>query len=209
LTRILEPSSERLAVNSRLEARLEAESVSVPKDGEIENGDLAIVRRDAQGTLLAVIDALGHGPHAAAVARTAATVIAESPFPDGPLTILEAMHERLRGTRGAAALVCILRGNRLEACSVGNVEMRTWRMHLPIVLTPGIVGSQIRRPKVFGGDLPDEDRIVVFSDGISARFSLSETRDQPPAEACRSIFKAHRRAHDDATIMVVDYRRGR
>ncbi|HEX4447307.1 MAG TPA: phosphoserine phosphatase [Polyangiaceae bacterium] len=206
---MLEPSSERMAVSNRFEARMDAESVSVPKDGEIENGDLAIVRKEAGGTLLAVIDALGHGPHAAAVARTAAVLIAESPFPDGPLPVIEAMHERLRGTRGAAALVCIVKAGHIEACSVGNVEMRTWRMRLPIVLTPGIVGSQLRRPKVFGGDLPDEDRIVFFSDGVSARFSLSDTRDLCPADACRAVLKSHRRAHDDATVMVVDYRRGR
>jgi negative regulator of sigma-B (phosphoserine phosphatase) len=178
--------------------------ICTPKDGEIENGDIAVVRRDEAGTLLAVIDALGHGPQAAAVSRTAAALIVESPFPDGPLPVIEALHERLRGTRGAVALVCVVRGDRLEACSVGNVEMRCWRARIPIVLTPGIVGSQLRRPRVFGGDLPDGDRIVVFSDGVSARFSLDDARELSPAEACRAIMKTHRRAHDDATVMVAD-----
>jgi negative regulator of sigma-B (phosphoserine phosphatase) len=183
------------------------EWVSTPKDGEIENGDIAVVRRNEAGTLLAVIDALGHGPQAAAVSRTAAALIADSPFPDGPLTVIEALHERLRGTRGAAALVCVVAGNRLEACSVGDVDMRCWRTRIPVVLTPGIVGSQLRRPRVFGGDLLDDDRIVVFSDGVSARFSLGDARELSPADACRAIMKTHRRAHDDATMMVADFRR--
>jgi negative regulator of sigma-B (phosphoserine phosphatase) len=182
--------------------------ISTPKDGEIENGDLAIVRRDEANpasTLLVVADGLGHGPHAAAVSRAVATLVLESSFPAGPLETIEALHERLKGTRGAAVLVCLVADHKLEACSVGNVEMRTWRSRIPIVLTPGIVGSQLRKPRVFSGELPDEDRIVVFTDGVSSRFVLSDLRALSAAEACKAIMKANRRPHDDATVMVADF----
>ena len=182
------------------------EWISTPKDGETENGDLALVRKDeGNATLLVVIDALGHGPQAAAVARAAATLVVESCFPAGALETIEALHERLRGTRGAAVLACLVAGHKLEACSVGNVEMRTWRAHLPIVLTPGIIGSQLRKPRVFGGELPDDDRVVVFTDGISARFVLGDLRALSAAETCKAIMKASRRAHDDATVLVADF----
>lgn len=188
--------------------RSSIEWLTLPKEGERENGDAVVVRRSAQQVLVAVVDALGHGTHAASAARAASETMESMPFPEGPLAVVDALHERLRGTRGAAALVCIMTGGRLEGCAVGNVEMRCQRSRLPVVLSPGVIGSQLRRPRVFEGDLADGDRLVMFSDGVSSRFSLHDVRDLSPADACRSIFAGYRRAHDDATVLVMDLRSG-
>ncbi len=185
--------------------RYTVEWLSIPKAGETENGDHVVVRRDGARVLVAVIDALGHGAHAAEIARLAAARVTELPFPDNAMTVVDAVHERLRGTRGAAGLICLLSEGRLEACSVGNVEMRCHRSRVPILLSPGVLGTQLKRVRVFSGKLEQPDRIVVFSDGISARFSLNDTQDLAPAAACRAILERCRRAHDDATVLVADF----
>jgi negative regulator of sigma-B (phosphoserine phosphatase) len=188
--------------------RTSIEWLTRPKEGELENGDAVVVRREAAGVVVAVIDALGHGVHAASAARAGSETIESMPFPDSALAVIDALHERLRGTRGAAALVCIVRESRLQGCSVGNVEMRCLGSKLPIVLSPGVIGAQMRKPRAFVGDLADGDRLVMFSDGLSSRFALLDFRNLAPAEACRSIFAANRRPHDDATVVVMDVRSG-
>jgi negative regulator of sigma-B (phosphoserine phosphatase) len=178
--------------------------LSVPKAGETENGDLAVVRSEDGRTLLAVVDALGHGRHAAEVATAAAKYLEAAPLARGALHVMEGLHERLRATRGAAGMICIVSANKVEGCGVGNVEMRCEHSRLPIVLTPGIVGGRLRNPRAFGGELRTHDRLVIFTDGVSSRFSLRDVRGLSPDDACRAILERGRRIHDDATVLVAD-----
>ncbi len=178
--------------------------LSIPKLGETQSGDVAVVRTEHDRTLLAVIDALGHGPHAAEVADAASRYLRAVDLTRGALHAMEGLHEHLRATRGAAGLICLLASGTLEACGVGNVEMRCETGRLPIVLTPGVIGSRLKRPRVFGGELRSRDRVVIFSDGVSSRFSLKDVRDLSPTDACRAILDGGRRTHDDATVLVAD-----
>jgi negative regulator of sigma-B (phosphoserine phosphatase) len=192
-------------------ASVSVDWVSVPKSGESECGDAVVVRTEGDRTLLAVIDVLGHGKQAADVARIAVEFLRTVPLAGGGgamsggvMAVIEGLHERLRGTRGAAAMVCIISGGTLEGCGVGNVELRCQRGRVPIVLTPGVIGAQIKRARAFRGGLPEGDRIVIFTDGISSRFSLKDLSRLSPGEACREILERGRRIHDDATVLVAD-----
>jgi negative regulator of sigma-B (phosphoserine phosphatase) len=178
--------------------------LSVPRDGETENGDLVIVRSEEGRTLLAVVDALGHGRHAAQVADAAAKYLGSERLSRGVAHLMDGLHAHLRSTRGAAGLICVLSGGTLEACGVGNVEMRCEHARVPIVLTPGIIGGRLRSPRVFSGELGSRDRVVIFTDGVSSRFSLKDVRNLSPADACREILERGRRTHDDATVLVAD-----
>src|SRR5262245_46849267 len=86
--------------------------LSVPKVGETENGDLVVVRSDEGCTMFAVVDALGHGRHAAQVASAAAKYLEVAPLSRGALHVMEGLHERLYATRGAAAMICIVSGSK-------------------------------------------------------------------------------------------------
>jgi negative regulator of sigma-B (phosphoserine phosphatase) len=180
------------------------EWLSIPRSGETETGDLVIVRTEDRRTMFAVVDALGHGRHAARVAAAAARYLQSAPLTGGALRVMEGLHECLRATRGAAALICIVSANELEGCAVGNVEMRCEHARVPIMLTPGILGGRLKRPRAFGGTLPIKDRLVIFTDGVSARFSLRDVHGLSPADACRAILERGRRTHDDATVLVAD-----
>jgi negative regulator of sigma-B (phosphoserine phosphatase) len=92
----------------------------------------------------------------------------------------------------------------LTGCGVGNVEMRINRGSLPVVLSPGILGVAVRKFRFFHGALSPGDRLVLFSDGITPDLHVEDLGKHSPAEASQWILTRHRRAHDDATVMVVD-----
>jgi negative regulator of sigma-B (phosphoserine phosphatase) len=176
-----------------------------PKHGEIANGDVVVVRRHARGVLLAIVDALGHGPRAEVVARLAAAYFEELPpvLDADAETVMRGLHAALQGTRGAAATVCLIRGDTIEGCGVGNVELRCVGAEVPVVLNPGIVGVQLKRVQAFSGKLMPRSRCFLFSDGVSRRAPFSEIARLTPEEACTLLIAKHRHTHDDASIAVV------
>jgi negative regulator of sigma-B (phosphoserine phosphatase) len=178
---------------------------SVPRQGETECGDIAVQRTDAGTTLLAVIDALGHGPHAASAARIAADHLAAVALDRGILHVVETLHAVLRGSRGAAAMLCVINvDGLLQGCGVGNVELRAIGSRVPAVLTPGILGASINRLRTFESRLSVGDRLIIFSDGLSSRMDLDRVRGLSPGEACDVLMAEYRRSHDDSTVLVTD-----
>jgi negative regulator of sigma-B (phosphoserine phosphatase) len=176
----------------------------VPKVGESVNGDAVVVRKDGARQLIAVVDALGHGPGAALAAGVAVEELNVVPLDKGVQAVIERVHIKLHGTRGAAAMVCVWDGERLEGCSVGNVEMRSRGTRVPVMLTPGILGARVRSYRIFDSRLAPSDRLVIFSDGISSHLSIDDMARLAPSEACRQIMERYRRNHDDATVLVAD-----
>jgi negative regulator of sigma-B (phosphoserine phosphatase) len=179
--------------------------ISVPRDGEFDSGDKVVVVRGEGATLIAVVDALGHGVRAAHVAEEAGVILAACDPNRGVEAIIGDVHKALRGGRGACLLACVVRKTSIEGASIGNVEMRSSGVDLPFVLTPGVVGLRIPRLRIFRGTPRERVRIVMWSDGVSSRFQLSEYADFSPENACRAIFDRGRRPHDDATVLVADF----
>lgn len=176
----------------------------LPRDGESACGDTVVVRTEGEFTLLAVVDALGHGVKAGDVATIASAWLDGAALQSGVAPLMDGLHAALRGTRGACALLCVIGSMTMEVCSVGNVEMRWLKAKPPFVLTPGVLGQRMLRPRIFRTAALKDDRLVIFSDGISGRFDLRETSKLSTAEACRAIFTQHRRSHDDATLLMAD-----
>jgi negative regulator of sigma-B (phosphoserine phosphatase) len=177
--------------------------LSAPARGETKCGDVAVIREEPDAILIAVIDVLGHGPEAARIAELGAACLKKAPIARARDAV-HALHEALRGSRGAAASVCVVRGHHLDGCGVGNVEIRVQGTNVPVLLTPGIVGQRMSSLREFEGTLADGDRVVCFTDGISSRVPLVEYRALAPREACAAIMQQHRRNHDDGTVVVAD-----
>ena len=179
--------------------------VSMPKAGEISNGDGAFVRSDERGRLLlALIDGLGHGPEAAKVTKSAIERLGAIDLGTNLLQIMEDVHHHLRGGRGAAGTVCVVRDGRIAACGVGNVELRSAETAIPFVFSPGILGVRVQKFRVCEAVLRGGTRLVLFSDGISPRVRLESVRALPPQDACAAIIEKHRKPEDDATVLVAD-----
>ncbi len=180
------------------------EHISVPCAGQQANGDVVVIRRLEDRTLIAVIDALGHGPSAAEIATRAATHLSTAELKGSVLAVMEDLHAALEGTRGAAAMVLLLVANTVEGCGVGNVDLRALGGYVPVVLSPGILGVRVRRYNVFKGELAPGARLVMFSDGISTQVPIAQIKDMGAHEACKFLLQGYRRSHDDATILVID-----
>jgi negative regulator of sigma-B (phosphoserine phosphatase) len=182
----------------------------VPCDGERVAGDAVLVRAissvndDNGDALVAVIDALGHGVEAAAVAATAIRYLEDVALSRTVLAIIEGLHGALRGSRGAAGMLCVVRAGTLEGCGVGNVELRASRGKIPVVLSPGVLGGHIRKLRVFRASLAPGERLAMFSDGLSSRLDLSLTRGLPASAACDLLLERFRRPHDDASVLILD-----
>jgi len=179
--------------------------LTLPREGEELNGDAVVVRHEEEISFFAVVDALGHGPRAAHAAAVATAYLGEVPLARGLRAMVEDLHARLRGTRGAAAMMMVLGRGRLEGCGVGNVDVRGHNTRIPAVLTPGVIGAQLGKLKVFEAQLAPRGRIVMFSDGVSGRLSLDDVGGLVPSEACRVLMERYRRPGDDATVLVTDF----
>jgi negative regulator of sigma-B (phosphoserine phosphatase) len=186
--------------------RVQTAHLCLPKPGERENGDAVLVREDGEGrSMLVVIDALGHGPGAAEVSLAGTECLSALPLDTPVLQVMHALHQALRGSRGAAATVCMLTGSRIECCAVGNVHLLSSGSEVPLVLSPGILGHQVAKFRVSDSALRAGARIALISDGVSLRFSLDQLRHLAAAEACEFIIRRYRRQEDDATVLLADF----
>ncbi len=179
-----------------------------PYVGEQRNGDGVVARvgSDRTQALCAVVDGLGHGPHAADVTEHAIDFLEHHPMDAEAVEVMRGLHDVLKGSRGAVATICVIKNGFLSACGVGNVSMRTHGADVPFVLSPGILGARIRNLKGVNARLRRGARLVLHSDGISSAFALDTVGHLDASSACSAIFDAHRRTTDDATILVVDVR---
>jgi negative regulator of sigma-B (phosphoserine phosphatase) len=169
-----------------------------------DNGDGVCVRQDGDISVFMVVDGLGHGPLAAEASSAATKYIGSMPIERGIESIISGLDGALRGTRGAAAMVCRVEGSALVGCGVGNVELRALGADLPIVLTPGILGRGVNDPRIFRGKLRTGSRLVVFTDGISGKFAASEYRTMERKLVIDTLIARYRRDHDDASVLVAD-----
>lgn len=184
--------------------RLEVHHLTVPRAGETANGDAVVSRTLPEGTLLAVIDALGHGEAAAETAQVAVEYLEGLASLPDVLSLMTTLHQRMAGTRGAAIFLCTFDRERLTGCSVGNVDVRSRLDPIPAILTPGVVGARLRNPRVFEATLREGERIALFTDGLSTRLRARDADGLFGLDACQSLMRMHRRPDDDATVALVD-----
>jgi len=179
---------------------------TAPKDGERANGDAVLVRSEGERVLVAVIDGLGHGTAAAAASGKAVAFLSAWSLREDLAVGMQGLHEALRGTRGAAGSVCVLTEADLVCCGVGNVEIRYFGGKLPILLSPGVLGARVAHFRVCRGEVTQGARLVLFSDGISARALIDSMRHLDPEALCDAMMSQYRKPIDDATVVACDLR---
>ncbi|MGH9527135.1 MAG: SpoIIE family protein phosphatase [Terriglobales bacterium] len=187
-----------------------------PFPGEALSGDMVVVADRRYGALIAVVDALGHGAEAAGVAAAAAAALqrhAEEPV----LPLMRAVHETLRGSRGAVISLGLIEGRNAAVTWLGVGNVQGWVLRsasrpagLPVremmLLRGGIVGVQL--PPLYAAIVPivAGDLIVFASDGIGADFMVGVRADAPVVETAEQILRHHGMANDDAIVVVARYR---
>jgi serine/threonine protein phosphatase PrpC len=198
--------------------------------GADESGDQCLVKSFADGVLVAVVDGLGHGPKAAAVAEMTIAVLREHAH-ESPAMLLQRCHTKLRGTRGVVMSLASFNAqdDTMVWLSVGNVNgqllraagvpsakgtaagmsSRRGEIGLPrerLLLRGGIVGYRL--PPLRPNAIPVKrgDTLIFVTDGI--RRGFAETiilSDDSPQQIADQIFAQYRRGTDDALVLVARY----
>ena len=154
--------------------------------------------------MLAVIDGLGHGPIAAEAAQAAIAVLTAEALERPVLDTMKTLHDKLRGTRGVAATLCVIRGKQVEGCAVGNVQLSSANADIPLVLSQGVLGMRVQKFHVCQRVAQENARIALFSDGISSRVALPGRSQAAARGRLQAIFEQFRKKEDDATILIAD-----
>lgn len=183
---------------------LEWAVVGRPCRGETASGDQHLVAPFEGGVLLAVIDALGHGPRAHLTAEAAVAALAEAP--GAPVHALFARCDvALKRLRGAVmSLASIHFGDGLMRwAGVGNVEGAllgaTGRVRL--LGRGGVVGQGAVPARAAAVPLSAGDVLVLATDGVAASCVEGMDRAAPVGWLASNAIERHAVGRDDALIL--------
>jgi len=181
---------------------------SRPLPGQRYNGDAYFVKRYEDKVMFAVIDGLGHGQDAHEAAQDAVDCLEN--FYRRPIAeIFQLCHQRLKRTRGAAMSLCRinLKDRVMTHAGIGNVNTRVYSSEAapaPFCIN-GTLGVAMRTVKVDDYPLPENSTIIMFSDGVSGRFTPENLRGfwgLKPQGLAKQIMDNHAKDNDDVTIIV-------
>lgn len=193
-------------------ARVESAAVVRPMVGEIVSGDDAFILEVEQGFLAAIVDVLGHGEEANALAiriRAFLTGIGS----DALVDVLSRLHRECRGSRGAAVGLCFIdpATGRLRFSGIGNTVCRRFgEVETRLVSRDGMVGGTMRTPVEETLQLSDGDVIVMNTDGVDSNFAASaypRLHTDRPRMVAATIVHRFGKSHDDASCVVLRYQR--
>jgi anti-sigma regulatory factor (Ser/Thr protein kinase) len=186
-------------------------AICVALAGEIECGDTWRIADGGTTLSVMVVDGLGHGSPAASAARAAAKAFRERPF-DEPAKIMQNLHHGLISSRGAVAACAHmhLEAARVDYAGIGNIYAalvgRERSRGMPS--HNGTLGVQAPRTRQFTYEWAHEELVIMHSDGLSARWNLSEHPglfSHHPGIIAAVLYREWARKRDDATVVVVRY----
>lgn len=187
---------------------LESAKVTRPCSGYAVGGDTAVLRPLDTGLFVGIVDVLGHGPEAHALAVEIDAYLAEHASADVE-ALMKRLHEHFKGTRGAAVGLCILDATRgrVEYTGVGNTVLRRFgKQDSRLVSLPGVLGQNMRTPRSQALSLEAGDVVLLYTDGIHDSFAARDCHailQQPPEQLVRSVLRRFGKDYDDATCVAV------
>ena len=194
--------------------RVEVGALTVPLAGEDACGDGWGVACDATGASLIAADGLGHGPQAAIAAHAAIGELVNRPQSE-PGALVDAAHEALRGTRGAALAAARIdfENDTVRFAGIGNIGAYVidGDSRRALVSHNGIVGHNMRKVQEFSVPCAPGALCILHSDGIQTQWDLDKYPGllaRSPALVAAVLMRDFIRRRDDAMVLVVR-RRGR
>lgn len=160
----------------------------------------------------AIIDGLGHGPEAHAVAHQAETFLRRS-WTHDPVSTMIRLHEELRGTRGAAAGLAVLeKASRLvRYVGVGNtVIRRVGTQDVRLHSRDGVVGHSLRSPAEQTMHFESPNVLLMYTDGLPGSLALEaypQLLYQGAETIARTVIRRYAKTFDDATCLVIRHPR--
>jgi len=146
--------------------------------GEVsECGDTGVIVQDDETCFIALVDVLGHGKDAATVAAVAEAFLAENcrkPVAD----LMQGLHERLKGSRGAVAFLgrLDLATGDFRFAGIGNISAKVFGTDDPrrLMSKDGVVGYMMSTPREQILRLIPRDIVMLCSDGVREHFDILE-----------------------------------
>lgn len=181
-----------------------------PHYHERVSGDAALLSQHDHLMFASVVDVLGHGEEAHELALEIEDFL-ENHWENPLVDVMNGLHERIKGSRGAAAGLSLLdrRSNILRYVGIGNTVIRKFgSSEVRLVSRAGIIGGNKRTPREESICLVPGDIVLLYTDGIKDRFQL---HDYPQllhhnAETIsRTILRRFGKEHDDATCIALRY----
>lgn len=189
--------------------RIRVGSTVRPMPGERVSGDAIVVMPWDDGLLLAIIDVLGHGPEAHAAGLEVVAML-ESLAHGGPAQRVATLHRQLSGSRGCALGLCHVRDadGQLDYVGVGNTVIRRFgQEETRLVSFDGVLGQNMRTPRVQSMTLATGDRLLMYTDGVSDRFSLNDYPSllhHDPDLIARNVVERYGKHYDDAACLALE-----
>ncbi len=185
---------------------------SRPHAGERKSGDTAVIVERSDMIFMAIVDVLGHGPEAHRVATFAEGFLRES-WTHDPVAVTLRLHEELKGRRGAAAGVAVLKieSGEVVYVGVGNTVIRRFgARETRLASVDGTLGQSVRTPVKQMMRLGKSDVLLLYTDGVRSSFKLDEypqMQYESSATIARNVVERFGRSYDDATCIVLRYKR--
>ena len=175
-----------------------------------ECGDSEIVIQKDSQCLIALIDALGHGPKAYQVACQANGII-KNHLNDNIDSIIKKLHNQLKGTNGAVAAICRLdiKTGEISYTGVGNISVKILRNN-PHTFVPkdGVIGYRLPTPKIETQKLKPGDLLFLCSDGLRTTYSFNNIipiLKADVSEITRYFMDKFGKQDDDASCICLRY----
>lgn len=170
-------------------------------------GDATLIVDSEDSLFLALLDGAGHGVLAANASKTAITYL-KNHTQDDLCELLEALHQLLRGTRGAVAGLCRINktSGELHYSGTGNISTRLFSSNSErLVSRDGMLGHQMVNPKLHQRQLSPGDVVMLYSDGVTDRLEPIDFSDFFTLSAydlARITIDYHSKTLDDASCLV-------
>jgi serine phosphatase RsbU (regulator of sigma subunit) len=190
--------------------KLSHASLLRPCLGETVSGDAVVVRALDDGLFVAIVDVLGHGPEAHELTHIIDAFLERHATLD-VAALMPRLHKHLQGTRGAAVGLCAVNAEkgRIDYVGIGNTSIRCiGESETRLVSKDGIVGQNMRTPLHQSLKLQSGDLILLYTDGVSDRFSSVDypsVRSHSPELVVRAILDRFGKSHDDSACIAIRY----
>jgi anti-sigma regulatory factor (Ser/Thr protein kinase) len=181
-----------------------------PYPGEQVCGDNWSWSDAEQGRTIVLVDGSGHGIEAARAAETAVRTFKANVSLAGCKDLVEDIHRALTPTRGAAVAVARIdnAARAIRFAGLGNISASLVSDGRPrhMVSLNGTAGHVARRIREFTYEFSGEPLVIMHSDGLTSRWDLAHypgLATQHPSLIAGVLLRDHRRARDDASVVVI------
>jgi serine phosphatase RsbU (regulator of sigma subunit) len=178
--------------------------------GERVSGDAVVIRPLENGLFAAIIDVLGHGPQAHELTPVIHSFLERHATADVS-SLITRLHQRLKGTRGAAVGLCALDSvtGSIAYVGIGNTCMRRFgESETRLVSQDGVLGQNMRTPLLQTLKLESGDLVLLYTDGVSDRFTTAEypgVLRHAPKGVVRTVLDRFGKDHDDSACIAIRY----